>query len=446
MYEYFFFRMKSNFQDVYHVYPVVIKAMFSIVIVVVLMFDFVSIYVINKTKRTHKNTRLLTTGLIVFDIGTLLGTLSRLFMSGETAAGYTRIVSFYFLFCGYSSVCLMCIDRCILFSSPIKYVAYLKHTSFKKISIVSWICLLLFLATLLLAHCGFELFNKPFNDPCFLTAGKIYGSFPILSNLIAAGCYIKIVRVVKIKRRQIFISLSPLGQSDSSKDIAQSQPNDVELITNNPASEMDQLEKYLTHNNTELTKDDNIKQESVLTPNQCPMSDTVKGPPDPTVERRNSSSTSLKTYLNKSHTKSLEPTHGTSTYGQPARDGSNKSIKKHTYAPLHSRAQTRNTYLVFAYLITMTLTNLIFFALFLTGTNNLVFLRLLNDSVYLLCGILNPFLYVIWFKECRMLFINLFTSCKPSWKIVVESMRFEVFDIVTKSYGQKTDTHPNTHV
>ena len=93
-----------------------------------------------------------------------------------------------------------------------------------------------------------------------------------------------------------------------------------------------------------------------------------------------------------------------------------------------------STGVVFAFLVT-TAMNLIL--LFITGWihngPDVEKVVLLIDIVEMFNAIMDPFLYVLWFKECRFVVMKKLMFFLPGTESTVELMRIEVYDIVTAS-------------
>lgn len=97
----------------------------------------------------------------------------------------------------------------------------------------------------------------------------------------------------------------------------------------------------------------------------------------------------------------------------------------------HSLRQYRSSSLVFVYIITITLTCI---GYIITIASNLerVALRLSNDFVNTFNSMVDPFVYILWYRECRMEMMKLFLCGNRStrWNKRLEKMRIEIFDVV----------------
>ena len=90
----------------------------------------------------------------------------------------------------------------------------------------------------------------------------------------------------------------------------------------------------------------------------------------------------------------------------------------------------RSTTLVFVYVITVTITA-IGYSILLLGNLERIPLRLSNDSVNAFNSMLDPFVYVLWYKECRMEMLKMLTCGTNIWQNKLEKMRRNIFDVVT---------------
>lgn len=91
----------------------------------------------------------------------------------------------------------------------------------------------------------------------------------------------------------------------------------------------------------------------------------------------------------------------------------------------------RNTYLVFAYLITVTVMCICAIIVNVTGTHT-NFTAIISCLIILLNGIVDPCLYVFWFRESRLELMRTLALCFPSLKGNVEAKRLKLFEIVTR--------------
>lgn len=98
---------------------------------------------------------------------------------------------------------------------------------------------------------------------------------------------------------------------------------------------------------------------------------------------------------------------------------------------IQPKLQMRNTTLVFTYLITLTSMNICILMWYVFGSTNIT-LRTAYDMTIMLSAIIDPCLYVLWFKESKFELLKLFSMCIPSLKNKIESMRTEVYNIVTR--------------
>jgi len=100
------------------------------------------------------------------------------------------------------------------------------------------------------------------------------------------------------------------------------------------------------------------------------------------------------------------------------------------YSTARSIHQYRATSIVFLYLLSVIGTSLLFIVLLLLNKRlSLDEFRLFNDIINSMNCIIDPCLYVVWFKECRMELFKMMCSCLPSFTGRVEDMRRSVFQV-----------------
>lgn len=88
----------------------------------------------------------------------------------------------------------------------------------------------------------------------------------------------------------------------------------------------------------------------------------------------------------------------------------------------------RSTSLVFVYSVT-SIASAVMYAIIISLNLGPIPLRLWNDAINTLCCTMDPFVYVIWYKECRMEMLKLFSCWFPSLQPRVEQMRRDIFYI-----------------
>lgn len=187
--------------DIYHIYPNLPKAVIGAIILVILCFDIISVVLINKTKRTSKNTRFLSSSLVLFDSLSLVTIFARLWVGNGDSLMRLREAGFYTLLLGFVTVCLMCVERLILFSAPTKYMVYFRYTSLKKLAVFLWILLLSSLIVWESAHCGLQFHFTPTFFNCMSGTIKVAGSISFVINITAAVCYVRIYFLVRTLSR-----------------------------------------------------------------------------------------------------------------------------------------------------------------------------------------------------------------------------------------------------
>lgn len=109
-------------------------------------------------------------------------------------------------------------------------------------------------------------------------------------------------------------------------------------------------------------------------------------------------------------------------------------IRKQTYRTLSERSHTtkmyRSTVVVFLCLVNFVFTTSLFLG-FSAFTVNIDVRRLTLDALSMINGLFDTCLYVLWFKECRMELLKIVSLCVPKLKQNIDSMRVQIFNIVT---------------
>lgn len=110
----------------------------------------------------------------------------------------------------------------------------------------------------------------------------------------------------------------------------------------------------------------------------------------------------------------------------------------------HSETASRNhrsTIVVFLCCINYFFTAVINLILVYTLAQiTIVVRRTILDVLYMLNGLIDTCVYVLWYKECRYELLKILSSCIPPLKPKAERMRVEIFDIVTHTQTTETRT------
>lgn len=306
-----FFRLNMPLKDVYQTFSTVNKFGIAFVIVLVFIFDITSLVLINRTKRTFKNTRFLTTSLVGFDGLSTVALFFRLFVNNVDILIRLREVGFYCLLFVYVTVFMMCVEQLILITAPTKYMMYFRYASVKRFAVGTWLSMFGGVVTTQWVKCGLRFHITPDYFACQTIVFKMSSILIFVINIASGAIYIKIIQTIwSIYRR------------------------------------------YRTM-------------------------------------------------------------------------GSYWTGQKYIRPPLH----LRNTKLVFAYFITLTSMIIILLMWYVFGKTDET-LRLAIDVTIMLSAIVDPCLYVFWFKESRFELLKLLSVCKPSLRSKIEPMRIEVFNII----------------
>lgn len=90
----------------------------------------------------------------------------------------------------------------------------------------------------------------------------------------------------------------------------------------------------------------------------------------------------------------------------------------------------KSTTVIIIYMFNVLLTSLLFGCILFVVKDKYLAV-LLSDIVNLGNGLFDAITYVLWFRECRMELLKIFSKCFPSLNQRVEVMRIEIFDIWT---------------
>jgi len=111
-------------------------------------------------------------------------------------------------------------------------------------------------------------------------------------------------------------------------------------------------------------------------------------------------------------------------------------IRKHTKKVKNKSSTLKNnksTIVVYMCFMNYLLTTFIYIVImFITVDNNLL-RRILMDALMMFNSLLDTFVYVLWYKECRMEVLKMFAVICPSLNTKIERMRVSVFDVMTFS-------------
>ncbi|KAH3862963.1 hypothetical protein DPMN_025939 [Dreissena polymorpha] len=98
--------------------------------------------------------------------------------------------------------------------------------------------------------------------------------------------------------------------------------------------------------------------------------------------------------------------------------------------------QYKATSIVFLYLVIVIVTSVAYLILILFSKLEYALIRQSTDIILNINCLLDPCVYVIWYRECRMEILKMFSTCFPGLKDRIETMRHEIFFIVdTKNSG-----------
>lgn len=95
-----------------------------------------------------------------------------------------------------------------------------------------------------------------------------------------------------------------------------------------------------------------------------------------------------------------------------------------------SLQQYRSTSLVFVYVITVSITA-VGYMIAIASSEDRTALRISNDLVNTFNAMMDPCVYVLWYKECRMEMMKMLTCGLHIFKQRFENMRMEIFEVVT---------------
>lgn len=324
-----------------------------------LVFDMMSLKVILKTKRTPKNTRFLSAGLIIIDCLSLVTILLRFFLQNEGFRSETLFLEYLFISAACLTVTIMCIERTFLCAFPMLYMKHFGRKKVRKMAIAVWT---LFPAIFLVVRYGIcNGIERPAQEQekCAFNLRLTMKTILCLNVVIWYVCFVKTARAIRQKQGMI--------------------------------------SKYPRKDVTRRTVGPEVTQREEESPMDCGNMNT-------------------------------EETTQTEALVQRVRSTNSSVIYE----------KNRNTYLVFAYLITMTV---LFISVVVVGCIlvNSPFIEKMSSMTIVLSAIVDPCLYVFWFAESKLEVMRMLVLFCPALKAKTEKMRLRIFDIVISEAVSRSD-------
>ena len=101
-----------------------------------------------------------------------------------------------------------------------------------------------------------------------------------------------------------------------------------------------------------------------------------------------------------------------------------------------SKSERNPTMVVLLCCINYSITTVIVLILLFTACyTTIIFRRTATDLLYMFNGLLDTFVYVLWFKECRYELLKIVSCFVPPLRPKLEKMRHEVFDVIGTCSG-----------
>lgn len=355
------------------------------------------------------------------------------------------MVGYVFTNTSFVTVALMCVERLVLCLSPMWYTAYFQHSRLRKVAVCIWLAVPFAGMFFRFVVCQ-QLIQTSLKLQCSETLGKVISGNVYIVVAISYACYFKIFLILRTKRCAHEVILNS-SISLAKRNITTIHHHDNKLqeqirvgtpasSKSNPGLERPSLisaAHCAIDTSNSHTKTNTCK---VTWKERTHMSKTGNDCAGMVVREK-----SLNCSNDKSTAQSIDNVLDTAKRAQKKGDGramsdldlQSKSPRKVLHVMPNSgqfSLRNRNTYLVFAYLVTMTLalmSVLIFY--FMTGEEAIICTGSL--VILMLNGALDPCLYVFWFRECRMELKKIFAVCRPSLFAEAELERIQLFDIVT---------------
>lgn len=302
---------------------VIIKAVFTIVGIMFMVFSTCAVIALNKTKHTPKTARFLSSGLIMYDVLAVSCYTIRKFIGHPELNIIIQIVGSGFAFLAYITVGIMSFERFIIFYSPNVYLRNITPAKLRNCVTIGWLTMLITYYFIRFGLCYFVHTDVTLQDvigKCNEGSFLFYGVFIFVVVLISAACYTKIFLIVK-----------------------------SEIHNTNKSYMLGAAAKYI----------------------------------------QNYKSTSL----------------------------------------------------VLVYLLTISITSIAYAVIFLLGLETVPF-RLAIDVVNMLNCMLDPCMYVLWYRECRMEILKMLSVCMPSLNSDIEHIRITIYQIVTVENIRSKKVYP----
>lgn len=354
----------------------VLHGIILFMVITTILFDILALRVISKTKRTPKNSRFLSSGIIVLDCLSLVTVCVRLFVNNDFISYEFMVDGFLFVNTSFLTVTLMCLERAILCVSPILYSRHFEKGQVKKMGITIWVAFPVGFLLFWYGLCNGIFHDKVTYEKCHSSLQKALSAILITNVIVSYVCVLKVFLVIRTKTDKMS-TVSPRTNDVPSVTQTLQTTHNTETKTTCDATWSNKSDLHICENVRMAKLCDDSKQESAKKPIQFP------------------------------HNKV------------------NISIKN------------TNTYFVFAYLINMTVMLIGVVIVNIIGAHSR-FASVFSFVIIILNGWIDPLLYVFWFKECKMHFIKTIAVCVPMLELKAEQMRIEVFHIVTSQAVSST--------
>ena len=372
----------------------------GLLIACILCFIAISLRAISRTKRTPRNTRFLTKGMLVLDFIGVSCILIRMFIADERLYYDLLLVGFVTTNTSFITVAVMCVERLVLCQSPMWYIAYFNHRRLRVVAVCIWIIFPNTAFFLRFVVCQQVVQDPNQKEQCMLTLAQIISGNIYLITALSYVCYFKIFVILRnnIKRtEQMFPSTKPNTSSDQAvqkPDPATGDSAKTDTSTNQ-------------HEGGQLSND---KGSAIL------------------IQTR---SENLEDSSNFGQ-RNIQPSDGTVISIKT--NALSTTAVAHVEQNVHTASQysirNRNTYLVFAYLVSMTVA-LGFVVMYILFVSDSTVIQVASVVIVTVNGTMDSLMYVLWFKECKLELMKMMAVCRPSLYGKAELQRIQIYDIVT---------------
>ena len=386
----------------------------------ILCFIAISLRAISRTKRTPRNTRFLTKGMLVLDFIGVSTVIARMFLEDKVIEYEVIIISYIATNTSFITVALMCVERIVLCQSPLWYTAYFKHSRLRVVAVCIWI--IFPLGTLFLRYvvCLHIIQSLESRDMCASNLGRITSGNIYIIILVAYICYFRIFVILRKKKNRYAHQLHGTSVDQINRQSCTDSSNALDVVYPRVCKPL-----YPNINSGNSKCNNSLRSSHISVDVQTKKTDsslTLSNHDDVVMQTTGSVS--------------VELCGSRDTIETTSSPSKSRMVVQHVPKDAQFSIKNRNTYLVFAYLVTMTiaLISVVLVSFVVEGTGVIQFGSII---IVLLNGTIDPCMYVLWFKECKLELMKMMAVCRPSLYDKAELRRIQIYDIVTAKHVKK---------